>query len=154
MFPIRMTPWDLNCLAILASVSIVSLLLIIEYILTTATPNYSLFHVKFLMQLIMNLYELFLGPKKIMTQFSQFPLSHWWSIPRENNQIGFTCVFPISKMMCMVYNNSNLMQIGQPTELVSVTIKIPIKEFHKLDPRDIIEITFLIPFLPFPSFII
>ena len=49
---------------------IVSLLLIIEYILTAATPNCSVFHVKFLVKLIMNLCELFLDPNITMTQFS------------------------------------------------------------------------------------
>ena len=42
---------------------IVYLLLIIEYILTAATPNCSVFHVKFLVQMILNLCELFLGHK-------------------------------------------------------------------------------------------
>ena len=49
---------------------ILSLLLIIEYILTAATPNCSVFRVKFLVQLILNLCELFLDPKITMTQFS------------------------------------------------------------------------------------
>ena len=48
---------------------IVSLLLIIEYILTSTTPNCSVFHVKFLVQLILNLCELFLGPKITVIQF-------------------------------------------------------------------------------------
>ena len=51
---------------------IVSLLLIIEYILTIATPNCSVFHVKFLVQLILNICELFLEPKITMTQFSDY----------------------------------------------------------------------------------
>ena len=49
---------------------IVSILLIIEYILIAATTNFSVFHVKFLVQLILNLCELFLGIKITMTQFS------------------------------------------------------------------------------------
>ena len=49
---------------------IVSLLLIIKYILTAPTPNCNVFHVKFLVQLILNLRELFLDPKIIVTQFS------------------------------------------------------------------------------------
>ena len=49
---------------------IVSILLIIEYILIAATTNFSVFHVKFLVQLILNLCELFLGIKITMNQFS------------------------------------------------------------------------------------
>ena len=49
---------------------IVSLLLIIEYILTVATPNCNVFHVKFLVQLVMKLCELLLDPKITVTQFS------------------------------------------------------------------------------------
>jgi len=48
---------------------IVSLLFIIEYILTAATPNFSVFHVKFLVQLIMDFCELFLGPRLLWLNF-------------------------------------------------------------------------------------
>ena len=53
---------------------IVSLLFIIEYILTAATPNFSVFHVKFLVQLIMDFCELFLGPRLLWLNFHILPI--------------------------------------------------------------------------------
>ena len=49
---------------------IVSLLLIIEYILTAATTNCSVFHVKFLVQLIMNILRVIPWSHINVTQFS------------------------------------------------------------------------------------
>ena len=57
---------------------IVSLLLIIEYILAAASPNCNVFRVKFLVQLILNLCELFLRPKITVTQFSH--ILHYWVV--------------------------------------------------------------------------
>ena len=49
---------------------IVSLRLIIKYNLAAVIPNCSVFHVKFLAQLILNLSDLFLGPNITVNQFS------------------------------------------------------------------------------------